>query len=474
MTTSVRRRRISQFIASGGQPPELRRGSKRLAALAAACVGAAALSAPSIGLAQTARPQVQPTPAADQPAPAPDPASAPPDPATPADHQTAPPGMVRYDHPVMQNGRLILWHGAWRDRVKGKPPVQSAAPVKPQPKTQTVAGAAPQQQPQRPHEFTVLVDPDDSCANRMANEFAAALRDEGLGGRIVAGRVSVGALAAAVQSDSADLALAPLDALIASPQLSASWRERAPYIARLSSEPIEIVASRDIADARQLAGRDVGYGPADSASAASAGVLFSALGVAPRPAYAPLAAELADLSAGKLAAVVAIDGRCAKAIAGFGGDHRFHEVTIPWSPALTTLYAPARLTAKDRPNLIDAEERIDTVAAPRALIALDAAPDTPRAAAAAAVTKSFFDGFDRLLEPDKDAAWRAVNLAATAPWPRLKAAQAWVDDVAPPANPALEAFRSVARSAASASDGPGAQDSDRLFDSLMRWRGTGQ
>ena len=320
----------------------------------------------------------------------------------------------------------------------------------------------------------MLADPDDSCATRLAGEFAAALRDEGLGGRVVAGRVSVGALAAGVQSDNADLAIAPLDALIANPQLSAGWRDRAPYIARLSSEPIEIVASRDIADARQLAGRDVGYGPADSASAASAGVLFSALGVAPRPAYAPLAAQLADLSAGKLAAVVAIDGRCAKAIAGFGGDHRFHEVAIPWSPALTTLYAPARLTAKDRPNLIDAEEKIDTVAAPRALIALDAAPDTPRAAAVATVTKSFFDGFDRLLEPDKDTAWRAVNLAATLPWPRLKAAQAWVDDVAPPANPALEAFRSVARSAASATDGPGAQDSDRLFDSLMRWRGTGQ
>jgi hypothetical protein len=487
MTTSVRRR-ISQFIASGGEASGSFGARKRFAALAAACVGAAALSAPTIGLAQTARTLAPPTPAADQAAPAADQADPPAELATSADNQTLPPGMVRYDHPIMQNGRLILWHGAWRDQVKAKPPAQIAVPAKPAspppaqiavparpaiaPPPQNVA--APVSQPQRPHEFIVLADPDDSCATRLAGEFAAALHDAGAGGRVAAGRVSVGALAAAVQSDSADLAIAPLDALIASPQMSAAWRERAPYIARLASEPIEIIASRDIANARQLAGRDVGYGPADSASAASAGVLFSALGVAPRPAYAPLVAELADLSAGKLAAVVAVDGRCAKSIAGFGGDHRFHEVAIPWSPALTTLYAPARLTAKDRPNLIDAEERIDTVVAPRALIAIDAAPDTPRAAAASALTKSFFNGFDRLLEPDKDEAWRAVNLAAIAPWPRLKAAQAWVDDVAAPANPALEAFRSVARSAAGATDGPAAQDSDRLFDSLMRWRGTAQ
>jgi TRAP-type uncharacterized transport system substrate-binding protein len=380
--------------------------------------------------------------------------------------------MVRYEHPILVDGHLVLWRGAWRSRVREAPKVKAPSA------TRTVATPAPAPvaaaQPQRPHELAVLADPNDSCATRMAGEFAAALHVQSAGARVLAGRVSVSALAAAVQGDSADLAIAPLDALLANPEMSASWRERAPYIARLPGEPVEIIASRDITDVRQLAGRSVGYGPADSAGAASASIIFSALGVAPQPTYAPLAAELTDLSAGKLAAVIAVDGRCSSAIAGFGGDHRFHEVALHWSPALKMLYAPARLSAKDRPKLIDAEQKIDTIDAPRALIALDAAPDTPRAAAAAAVTKSFFDGFDRLLEPDKDEAWRAVNLAAGAPWPRLAAAQAWVDDVAPPTNSSLEAFRSVARSAASATDGPGPQDSDRLFDSLMRWRGTGE
>ena len=114
-------------------------GRKRFGALAAACVGAAALSTPAIALAQTAPAQAQPTPVADQATAAPDPAT----PAASADNQTTPPGMVRYDHPVMQNGRLILWHGAWRDQVKAKAPVQSAIPAKPQVKPQTVAAPAP-------------------------------------------------------------------------------------------------------------------------------------------------------------------------------------------------------------------------------------------------------------------------------------------------------------------------------------------
>lgn len=387
---------------------------------------------------------------------------------------TLPPGMERYDHPVFQNGRLILWHGAWRDRLRPKDQAQSAKSPAPDVKDQRQSVAVPAPPKLSPAGFTLLADPNDACASRLASDFIASMQAGGASGKVVAGGVSAAALGAAVDGDRADLAIAPLDALIADPQASAAWRERAPFIAKLSGEPIEIVAARDVADLRQLAGREVGFGPADSADATSAATLFNALGVAPRPAYEPLADALNDLAAGRLAAVVAVDGRCAPTLAEFGADRRFHELAVRWTPALRSVYAPARLTAKDRPNLIDAAERIDTVAAPRALIALDAAPGSPRALAAAALTKTFFAGFDRLLVPDKDGAWRDVNLAAEAPWPRLRAAQEWIDAARPASDASLQSFRAVARGAASAEGGPAAQDSDRLYDSLMQWRGAGQ
>ena len=387
---------------------------------------------------------------------------------------TTPPGMVRYDHPVVRNGKVVLWRGAWRNKLKTKDREQSAKTPAPSAKHQGQSAAVPAPSAPRPGGFTLLADPDDACASRLAGDFVAALQAGGADGKIVAGGVSVAALSAAVDHDSADLAIAPLDALVADPQASAAWRERTPLIAKLSGEPIEIIAARDVADLRQLAGREVGFGPADSADATSAAALFNALGVAPRPAYEPLADALNDLAAGRLAAVVAVDGRCAPTLAQFGADRRFHELAVRWTPALRSVYAPARLTAKDRPNLIDAAERIDTVAAPRALIALDAAPGSSRAQAAAALTKTFFAGFDRLLVPDKDGAWRDVNLAAEAPWPRLRAAQEWIDAARPASDPSLQTFRAVAHDAASADGGPAAQDSDRLYDSLMQWRGAGQ
>lgn len=138
---------------------------------------------------------------------------------------------------------------------------------------------------------------------------------------------------------------------------------------------------------------------------------------------------------------------------------------------MRAVYAPARLTAKDRPNLIDATEKVDTVAAPRALLALDAAPGSRRAQAAAALTKTFFEGFDRLLTPDRDGAWRDVNLAAEAPWPRLRAAQEWVDAARPASDASLQLFRAAARGAANADGGPAAQElrsSLRQLDAVAR------
>jgi hypothetical protein len=376
--------------------------------------------------------------------------------------------MVMYDHPVFRHGVRVLWHGAWRGKGAKKVDEEAATPAKEAP------SVAAKPAPPKPSEYSILVDANDSYAARLAGEFVAALQVDGPKGRVITGQTSPAALAQAVKGDGADLAITSLDALIGDDEASADWRERAPYIARLSDEPIEIIAPRAIVDVRQLAGQNVGFGAADSAGAATAATLFTHLGVAPNPTFAPLGPALADLASGKLAAVVAVGVKSSNALADFGKDGRFHEISIPWSPGLHALYAPARLTAKDRPNLIGADEKVDTLGAPLALVALDAPPSSPRADQTAALTKSFFEGFDKLLGPGNDASWREVNFAATAPWPRLPAAQAWIDLNAAASNDSLNAFRAVAKTAATTNGGPAAQDSDRLFDSLMQWRGAKQ
>ncbi len=388
----------------------------------------------------------------------------------PASADTVPAGMVRYDHPVHRHGHLVLWHGAWRDK-KGqdaKGDSQDSKSDSDDAKSAPTDGAAPQG-------FTILIDSDDAGSARLAGELITVMQTGGgAKGAVVTGRTSPAALAKAVESDGADLAIAPMDALIAADKATADWRDRSPYIVQLGAEPVEIVAPRAVTDVHALAGRDVGFGAGDSAGAATAATLFSHLGIAANPSYGTLDNALSDLASGKLAAVVAVGAQSAKAMADFGKDGRFHVISIPWTPALKSLYTPVRLTTKDQPGLIGADEKIDTLAAPRALIAVDAAPSSPRAQQLADLTKSFFEGFDKLLGPDNDATWQNVNLAAGASWPRLPAAQAWIDAKVSQSSPSLDAFRAAAKTVSLTNGGPGPQDSDRLYDSLMQWRNEAQ
>jgi hypothetical protein len=76
----------------------------------------------------------------------------------------------------------------------------------------------------------------------------------------------------------------------------------------------------------------------------------------------------------------------------------------------------------------------------------------------------------------RDSRWRDVKLAAdaswpTEPWPRLAAAQSWLDAKKPSGDGSLETFRASAKSAAASATWPTAADSDRLYESLTRWRG---
>ena len=373
----------------------------------------------------------------------------------------APRGFVPYNHPVYRNGKRVLWHGAWR-AAGGGSHVSVAARAIPEPASKPAS---------TDREIAVIADGQDECASRIAGELVSTLGTAGLKARAVAGATSPDALAKAVAGDSADLAIAPMDPLLADGKATASWRERAPYVARLPSEVIEIIAPRTIGDLHQLADRQKSAAPAIVAHGAAAEAVLARLGLKARDADESLSASLDDLQAGKIDAVAIAGAGRSQAIADFGKSGEFHLISIPWTPVLRGVYAPARLTAQDRPNLVREDEKVDAVAAPMALIAIDAVQGSSRAPQFAAIVAAFFQKFDALVTQNADMSWRDVNLAATVDWPRLPAAQEWIASNQGAMDASLESFRKMAHSVAAASGGPGAADADKLYQSLMQWRG---
>lgn len=389
-----------------------------------------------------------------------------------AESAKIPYGMVPYTHPVFKNGKRILWHGAWRGGLgkyarRGARAAEAKPALALAPEPPTAVPAA--------KEFSVLADPGDARASRMARDFAAVVAASGSPGRAIVGSTSPNGLAKVLRTDMADFAIVPLDSLVSSAKGDPEWMKRSPFIARLPPETLAVIATREVKSINDLKGKTVSFGDLDSATSTSGRMLFSRLGVAAIETNGTLPEALDQLAAGKVDAVVVLGAEESPALNDFGGDGRFHIVGIPWSPALEPVYAPAHVTAAERPNLVNPTEPVETVGEPMALIALDAAPGTTRADALGGIAREFLDNYDGLLADNRDPRWRDVNLAAdaswpTGPWPRLSAAQDWLDAKKSSPDGSLEAFRASAKSAADSSGWPSAADSDRLYDGLTRWR----
>ena len=386
--------------------------------------------------------------------------------------------MVRYNRPVYHNGKLVLWHGAWRgtlghQRARSSPQKTTIA-AKPASTLKTsVAKVPPQSGTIKP--FSIIADPDDLAATRMAKDFVHVLNDKGAAGIAIVGPTSPTGIAKVMRTDMADFAIVTFDTLAVGAKYAPDWPQRVPLVARLAPETIEVIAPKEAKSITDLEGKTVSFGDPDGATGITARLLFSRLGVTVNAIYEPLADALDALSAGERGAVVVMGAKNARTLESFGGDGRYHVVAIPWAPVLEQVYAPARVAATDRPNLVAANESVETVAEPMALIALDAAPGSPRAEALGRTARVFFDSYDAFLSGDRDEHWRDVNLAADAsvpntPFQRLAAAQGWLDEHKTSADASLDAFRASAKSAADASGGPKAEDSDRLYNDLTRWR----
>ena len=388
-------------------------------------------------------------------------------------------GMVRYNHPVYKNGKRVLWHGACRGGAsRSRVAVSRAKPVAPQkPAPQSALAAAnpaPQSQPLKT--FAILADPGDLIASGMARDFAAVLSDKGAPGRAIVGATSPNGVAKVTKTGMADFAIVPLDTAIVANKDDKNWIARDPIVAPLAPETLEVIAPRDVKSLADLDGQSVSFGDPDGATATSARLLFSRLGVKVSPAYEPLTEGLQQLGAGKRGAIVVLGAKEARALDDFGADGRFHIVPIPWSNVLDQVYAPARVAANERPNLVPANDTVETVAEPMALIAVDAPPGSPRAEAIGRVAQAFVTNYDAFLADNRNPYWRDVNLAAEASlldqaWPRIAAVQGWLDERRTTADASLDTFRAVAKTAATEAGGPTAEDSDRLYDGLTRWRG---
>jgi uncharacterized protein len=289
------------------------------------------------------------------------------------------------------------------------------------------------------------------------------------------GDSGAGNLAALLANPDIDLAFVSTDALAGEAAKDKTLGEKLELVARLAPQEVHLLARTDVGGLSDLSGKPVNFGPAGSASAATAAALFAALGLKVEPLDLDATAAIERLEQGTISAVVLVGGKPSPLIAAIPANAGIHLLPVPFGPQVATDYLPTRLEAGDYPNLIRPDAQVATLATGMVLLAKSKA-DRRSFERVAGFVGNLFPRFAELQAQGRHPKWREINLAASLPgFKRNRAAQAWLA-----AQPVEGARPMAARADAGQAPGLPAslsmseQQKDALFKRFIEWqRGKG-
>jgi uncharacterized protein len=240
------------------------------------------------------------------------------------------------------------------------------------------------------------------------------------------------------------------------------------YVTKLFNEEMHLLvrADSDISTIGDLKGRSVSLGEVGSGTQLVGHDVLARLGVAVREVNLAAPAAIARLKAGTIDAALVIDGKPVPALAA--GATGLRVLPIPFAQPLRDDFLPTTLTSEDYPGLIEPGREVQTLAVGTVLIAPNWGKDSDRTAKIKKFVDAFFPRLAQLQA--RHPKWREVNLAATLPgWPRLAAAQDWLDqhrdqDEATQRDD-FDAFMRARGGTAASAD-----DREQLFRDFMKWR----
>jgi len=240
------------------------------------------------------------------------------------------------------------------------------------------------------------------------------------------------------------------------------------YVARLFNDELHVIASREMSDIRQLAGKKVSFDVKGSGTDYTGRSMFRGLGVEVEAINIDQPTALQMLKRDELAAVVSVAAKPVAVVADFDPQDRFHFVPIPYADGVADTYLPATLTKQDYPKFVSGDTPVDTLAVGTVLGAYNWPEKGDRYQRIARFIDAFFSKFEEFTRPPRHPKWKEVNLAAEVKgWKRFPAAQQWLDKTAAQGQAQRNEFQHFLDERKPASD----WDRERLFQEFLKWRG---
>jgi TRAP-type uncharacterized transport system substrate-binding protein len=199
---------------------------------------------------------------------------------------------------------------------------------------------------------------------------------------------------------------------------------RVQYVIRLPISELHILARNDVQSLEDLRGKKVNFGPAGTGASLTGTIVFQRLGINVEQVMIDHPTALQKLQSGQVDAIARVIPKPIDFFGKIPQNSGLHLVNIPFTKKFEDLYTLGEFTKQDYPNLLQGQDRIDTIAVPAVLAVFNWQKNTDRYNRVERFIEYLFSRWDTLQHPPYHPKWRDVNLAATVPgWTRFSAAE---------------------------------------------------
>ena len=229
---------------------------------------------------------------------------------------------------------------------------------------------------------------------------------------------------------------------------TANLENRVQYIMRLPIAELHILARNDVQKLEDLRGKKVNFGPPGTGASLTGTIVFQRLGINVQQVMIDQPSALQKLQSGEVDAIARVVMKPIDFFSKIPANSGLHLVNIPFTKTFEDYYTLGEFTKEEYPNLLQGNDRIDTIAVPAVLAVFNWQRKTERYRKVERFVQYLFTNWDKFQRPPYHPKWRDINLAATVPgWTRFSAAEEMLQR--------LQAQQQQARAAATAAARPG-------------------
>jgi len=205
---------------------------------------------------------------------------------------------------------------------------------------------------------------------------------------------------------------------------TANLESRVQYIMRLPIAELHILARNDVQKLEDLRGKKVNFGPPGTGASLTGTIVFQRLGINVQQVMIDQPSALQKLQSGEVDAIARVVMKPIDFFSKIPANSGLHLVNIPFTKTFEDYYTLGEFTKEEYPNLLQGNDRIDTIAVPAVLAVFNWQRKTERYRKVERFVQYLFTNWDKFQRPPYHPKWRDINLAATVPgWTRFSAAE---------------------------------------------------